>query len=157
MGGDLTGAFPDPEIAPAAVTSGKLAPMAVGAGAIANGAITPVKLQDGAVGTAKIENDAVTTAKLGPKSVRGRHFFNSGTLNLSPGTIAPGSCTGMTLTTSPPGPGVAVASLAPQASAGLVANTGYLNNQAQLGVRVCNLTAAALPVPDYVNYLFIEL
>lgn len=178
MGGDLTGAFPNPLIAPDAVTSSKIedgaigsakladnsvtsakiGPMAVGNGQIDIGAITPEKIQNAAVGTEKIANDAITSDKLGPNSLRGRHFFNSGTIEIAVGgNIQPGSCSGFYITQTPPGPAVAVASLAPGAAAGLVATVSYFNNTAQLGVRICNLTAAPLPYPDYFNYLYIEL
>lgn len=167
MGGDLTGTFPNPEIAPGAVgtdkldddsvTAEKIGPLAVGTGQIDDGAVTPAKIQSAAVQTQKLADDAVTSAKLGPRSLRGRHFFRSGTYVPDPGMIAPGACTGMNLFETPSGPAVAVASLAPHASPGLVATTGYHLNTSQLGVRICNLTAATLPVPNYVNYLFIEL
>jgi hypothetical protein len=148
MGGDLTGAFPDPSIAAGAVTAGK----------IDNGAITPVKLQNAAVQTNKIADGAVTAEKLAEESVRGRNFFISGTYQLNnPGSIAAGACSGMYLFRSPGGPAVGVASLAPQTPAGVFATVNYLNNAAQLGVRICNTTASAVAYPAYFNYVFIEL
>lgn len=63
-GGDLTGNYPDPEIAPNAVTEGKVADGAVSTAKLANGAITSAKLSDGAITSAKISDDAVTTAKI---------------------------------------------------------------------------------------------
>lgn len=167
MGGDLTGTFPNPEIAPGAVdtlklseqsvTTEKIAPLAVGTAQLNDGAITPTKIQNAAVGTQELADDAVTNAKLDTNSVRGRNFFNSGTYELSPGTINAGSCTGFTLFPAPPGPAVGLASLSPGAEPGLVAVVGYFNNQSQFGVRVCNMTATSLPRPASFNWLFIAI
>lgn len=59
-GGDLAGStYPNPVIAPSAVTTNK----------IANGAVTTIKLADGSVSTIKIIDAAVTTPKLADGAV----------------------------------------------------------------------------------------
>jgi hypothetical protein len=63
-GGDLVGAYPNPKIRNAAVTSAKMAAGAVIAGKIAPGAVVASRIANGAVLGAKIADDAVTGAKI---------------------------------------------------------------------------------------------
>lgn len=65
-GGDLTGFYPDPEIAVGAVTTPKLADGAVTTVKITDGAVTTPKLADGAVTTVKIADAAITQQKIAP-------------------------------------------------------------------------------------------
>ncbi len=69
-GGDLAGStYPNPIIAPLAVTTGKIADAAVTTIKIADNAVTTPKLADGAVTTPKLADGAVTTPKLADGSV----------------------------------------------------------------------------------------
>ena len=68
-GGDLTGTYPNPIIAPLVVTTGKIADAAVTTIKIADGAVTTPKLADNAVTTIKIIDGAVTTPKLADNAV----------------------------------------------------------------------------------------
>jgi hypothetical protein len=63
-GGDLTGTYPDPSIAPGAVTTGKLANLAVSTGKLDDLSVTVGKLADLVVSTGKLADLAVTTGKL---------------------------------------------------------------------------------------------
>jgi hypothetical protein len=65
-GGDLSGNYPDPNIASGAITTPKIANGAIVTPKIADGAVNSNKLQDLAVTTPKIADAAVTMAKLGP-------------------------------------------------------------------------------------------
>jgi hypothetical protein len=65
-GGDLSGNYPDPNIASGAITTPKIANGAVVTPKLADGAVNSNKLQDLAVTTPKIADAAVTMAKLGP-------------------------------------------------------------------------------------------
>lgn len=63
-GGDLSGSFPEPVIAPGAVNESKIADGSVSTLKIQDGAIISLKLADGSVLTAKIADAAITTAKI---------------------------------------------------------------------------------------------
>jgi hypothetical protein len=69
QGGDLTGVFPNLQIAANAVTTIKLADNAVSTAKIQDEAVSTAKLPANAVTTAKIAADAVTDAKLAASSV----------------------------------------------------------------------------------------
>ena len=63
-GGDLSGVYPAPVIAPGAVNETKIADGSVSTLKIQDGAIISLKLADGSVLTAKIADAAITTAKI---------------------------------------------------------------------------------------------
>jgi hypothetical protein len=67
--GELTGTFPNLQIAPNAVTAAKIADNAVTTPKIANDAVNTAKIANDAVNTAKIANNAVNDAKLAANSV----------------------------------------------------------------------------------------
>ncbi len=78
-GGDLTGAYPDPAIAPLAVTSGKIADGAVVGGKIANNAVATPQIVDGSVTTDKLASGSVTPAKINAVgSISGQVLMSSG-------------------------------------------------------------------------------
>ncbi|RPI69568.1 MAG: hypothetical protein EHM43_01420 [Ignavibacteriae bacterium] len=76
-GGDLTGTYPNPLIAPDAVTSAKIRDGEVATQDIANNAVTTSKLADGAAPTPKIAAAAVTTPKLADNSVTSAKLVNT--------------------------------------------------------------------------------
>ena len=70
-GGDLSGQYPDPNIASGAITTPKIANGAVNTPKIANDAVTTNKIADNAVTTAKVADASITLAKLGPDVILG--------------------------------------------------------------------------------------
>jgi len=70
-GGDLSGNYPDPNIASGAVTTPKIANGAVVTPKLADGAVNTNKLADNSVTTAKVVDGSITMAKLGPDVILG--------------------------------------------------------------------------------------
>ncbi|MCU0611874.1 MAG: hypothetical protein MUE60_08815 [Candidatus Eisenbacteria bacterium] len=68
-GGDLTGDYPDPSLAPDAVTGAKIQDGAVATADLAEGAVSSAKILDGAVHTQDMADDAATTPKIFPDVV----------------------------------------------------------------------------------------
>ncbi len=89
-GGDLTGTYPDPQIAPLAVTTAKLADGNVTTAKLADGNVTTPKLADGNVTTAKLADGNVTTAKLADSTVTTSKLADG---DVTTNKLAPGSVT----------------------------------------------------------------
>jgi hypothetical protein len=87
-GGDLTGSFyPDPLVAPGAITTPKLADLSVSTGKLINGSVTTVKILDGNVLTAKIADANVTTPKIAPLAVTTTRLADQAATYTKIGTI----------------------------------------------------------------------
>ncbi|MFT4023210.1 MAG: hypothetical protein QM664_05430 [Flavihumibacter sp.] len=65
-GGDLSGNYPNPAIAAAAVTNAKIADNAISTAKVQDASVTNPKLADNAVTAAKIADGTITAAKLAP-------------------------------------------------------------------------------------------
>ena len=68
-GGDLAGTYPNPTIAPGAVTTPKLADFAVNLSKLGVNSVNSLRIIDGAIATADLAAGAVTTTQLGVNSV----------------------------------------------------------------------------------------
>lgn len=87
-GGDLTGNYPNPQIAAFAVTSNELGSSSVISSKLAQDAVTATKIATAAVTTAKLQDDAVTIDKLASNSVTIASFLGgsgSGAISYSIG------------------------------------------------------------------------
>ena len=70
-GGDLSGTYPDPQIAPDAVGSGEIADDAVGSAEIADDAVGTAEIADDAVGSDQIANGSITDADVAAANIDG--------------------------------------------------------------------------------------
>jgi len=68
-GGDLSGTYPNPSIAPGAVTTAKLADASITTPKLADGNVTMPKLADASITTPKLADGNVTTPKLADASI----------------------------------------------------------------------------------------
>jgi hypothetical protein len=68
-GGDLSGSYPNPVIAPGAVNTGKIANSAVNINKLADGSVATAKVVDGAITNPKLADEAVTESKIADGSV----------------------------------------------------------------------------------------
>jgi hypothetical protein len=64
-GGDLTGSYPNPQLAPGSVGSAELAAGAVNSGDLAAGSVTTAAIQPGVIGSQQIENEALRSENFG--------------------------------------------------------------------------------------------
>lgn len=92
-GGDLTGSYPDPQIAADAVDSPELAPFSVGFDELAPGSVSATKIGVSAVQENHINNGAVTSLKLRDGEVRGLDL-GPFVLRESAGVLVPGGTAG---------------------------------------------------------------
>jgi hypothetical protein len=86
-GGDLTGNYPNPLVAPNAINSSKIADGSVSTADLSNGAVTNAKLGDASVTSSKLADNAVTNTKLAPESVSSDKLTATG---VSPGVYGSG-------------------------------------------------------------------
>ena len=70
-GGDLSGTYPNPNLAAGSVTVSKISNGAVNTPKLADGAVSTNKLADLSVTTAKVADGSITLAKLGPDVILG--------------------------------------------------------------------------------------
>lgn len=75
-GGDLTGDYPNPQVAPGAITTPRLADGAVTGAKLQDGSVAASKIAAGAVTSEGLADMAVTQGKLGPGAVAARNILD---------------------------------------------------------------------------------
>lgn len=150
-GGGLTGAYPNPTLAPSSVGVAQLGANAVTAAKVLDGDIGAADLGTDSVGADELQADSVTTTDVADTSLRDDDLGRPHTVSIDFPSIAAGTCSGATPALAGVHPADIFLASATSSSSGpfdagggLIAQAVSTGSSNEYAINACNVTSAAI-------------